>query len=114
MGVRINTMKKSTKQTLRNCLKLARVLELAMETTRRHEAPDDVWDYVGYKEYARKYMCIVNETAEQVALPPILSVYDVQGMPGFGDMLFPQQREVFESIRTNLSLLRAFLEEQVS
>ena len=73
----------------------------------------DHWKYGGYKQFARKYMQIVDLISKEIELPPIMDYYDLERIPSGGDTLPFQQKEIFESVYANLSLLRAFLETKI-
>jgi hypothetical protein len=67
----------------------------------------------GYKQFARKYTQIVQEVAKTQPLPPILDVFDLGKIPGGGDTIAYQQKEIFESVHANASLLTSYLEGQL-
>lgn len=106
------TSSKSNQSTLKKYLKLVISLQRAMEVMLQSEQPDNVWRYAGYKQFARKYMHLISLIATEIQLPAILDYYDVDKMPGAMDTIAMQQKEVFESVHANLSLLRAHLESQ--
>ena len=101
------------KNRLREYLKLVVSLLRAMETMLHAEHSDNSWKHGGYKQYARKYTQIINLVGRVVQLPPIFDHYDIEKMPGGGDTLPNQQKEIFESVFANLSLLRGFLETKI-
>ena len=102
------------KNKLREYLKLTTSLQRAMEeTTLRVEGSDNIWQYTGYKQFARKYVTILNFINSDISLPPLFDSYRIEVMPGFGDTLPDQRKEIFENVYANLSLLRSFLETQL-
>ena len=101
------------KNNLRQHLKLTVSLLHAMDDLLQAEDSGNMWKYSGYKQFARKYVQIISLMTKEIELPPIIDFYDVEKMPGGGDTLPYQQKEVFESVYANLSLLRAFLETEI-
>lgn len=98
---------------LRQHLKLTVSLLNAMDGVLQTERSGNIWKHGGYKQFARKYMQIINLVSREIQLPPIVDFYNIEKMPGGGDTLPYQQKEVFESVYANLSLLRAFLETEI-
>ncbi len=101
------------KNNLRQHLKLTVSLLHAMDDLLQAEDSDNVWKYGGYKQFARKYMQIINLMTKEIKLPPIIDYYDVEKIPGGSETLAFQQKEIFESIYANLSLVRGFLEAEI-
>jgi hypothetical protein len=62
------------------------------------------------KVFARKYMQILTEIGKTMQLPPFLDGLDVSKIPGTGDSLPDQRKEIFEIVYSNAALLRSFLE----
>ncbi len=84
-----------------------------MEVALRGEDPSNVWKHGGYKQFARKYSQILAEVVANVPLPPILDQYDLEKIRGGGDTLAFQQKEIFEGVYANVSLLRSLLEGKI-
>ena len=106
-------MTKIEKGSLRRHLRLTISLLQAMDNLLQAENPDNTRKYGGYKQFARKYTQILTLMAKDIKLPPIIDYYDVEKMPGGGKTLGYHQKEIFESVYANLSLLRAFLETEL-
>ncbi|MCY3902279.1 MAG: hypothetical protein OXF76_03860 [Caldilineaceae bacterium] len=107
-------MHETDKDRLRECLKFTSSLKHAMEeTTLRVEGSDNIWQYTGYKQFARKYMSILDYIADVISLPPFLDFYNMEKIPSLGDTLPDMRKEIFESVYANLSLLQSFLETQL-
>ncbi len=102
-----------TKDELRQYLRWVLALQHSMEVALHAEAPTNVWKYGGYKQFARKYTQIVNTVGAEVALPPILDFYDLQKIPGGGDTVAFQQKEIFEGVYANVLILRSHLEDKI-
>lgn len=101
------------KDDLREYLGWTEALLRSMELSLRGEDPASVWKHGGYKTYARKYNQIVTEISKNVQLPPILDLFDLDKIRGGGDTLAFEQKEVFEAVHANASVLKAFLENQL-
>ena len=106
-------MNEVNKDTLREYLRWTDALQRSMEVALRGEDPANVWKHGGYKQFARKYSQIVEEIASKMSLPPILDRYDIAKIPGGGDSLAFQQKEIFEGVHANVSLLKSFLENKI-
>jgi REase_DpnII-MboI len=72
--------------------------------------PSNIWKHGGYKQFAHKYNQLLAEIGRNIPLPPILDMYNLDVIPGIGDTVAVQQKEIFESVHANVSILRAFLE----
>jgi REase_DpnII-MboI len=101
------------KDTLREYLRWTDVLRRSMEVASRGADPANVWRHGGYKQFARKYNQIVEEIASKMSLPPIPNRYDIAEIPGGGDTLAFQQREIFQGVHANVPRLRGFLENKI-
>ena len=106
------TTSKSASSNLRQHLRIVVSLQQGMETMLRSDRPDNAWKYAGYKQFARKYMQVVSLVGAEIQLPPVLDYYDLEKIPDATSTIAIQQKEVFESIYANVSLLRAFLETE--
>jgi len=106
-------MTEANKDTLREYLRWTEALQRSMEIVLRGEDQANVWKYGGYKQFARKYNQIVTEVARKMSLPPILDLYDLDRIPGGGATVAYQQKEIFEGVYTNVSLLKSVLEDRL-
>jgi hypothetical protein len=102
-----------SKDTLREYLHWTNALLRSMEVALRGEDPTNVWKYGGYKQFARKYNQILTEVSRNVPLPPILDCFNLDQIPGGGDTVAFQQKEVFEAVHANASVLKGFLESKI-
>ena len=85
----------------------------SMEQSIRAEPESYVWKHSSYKTYARKYNQLVNEVVKETGGTALFDVYDLEKIPGLGDTLAMQQKNYFDSVHANLSVLRSFLENKV-
>lgn len=87
---------------------LKRSMELALTSD-----PHAVWRHSSYRHYMRKYNDVVRyiRTLAPIAAP--IDLYDLDKVPHSGDTVVPVQKELFESVHANLSILEAWLEAKI-
>lgn len=105
-------MNDQQREMLRDFLGAAEALQDSMISSVRSDG-DSVWKYGGYKVFMRKYNHLVQAVARVVPVDAIVDLYDVDRVPGGGDTLAFQQKEFFDSVFTNVSILKSFLEAKV-
>lgn len=103
----------TNKDQLREFIGWADALLRSMEVSQQNENPANLWKYGGYRQFARKYNQILAEVFGQSPRPPILDAFDLAKMPGINDTLAAQQKEYFEAVHANASVLKAYLESQL-
>ncbi len=106
-------MEDKNKKQLRTYLKWVSTLQRTMETALQTAKADDPFTHIGFRDYADKYMKIIGLVAQSSQLPPIFSGYDLEKMKNAFDTVVPQQKEIFEAVLTNVSLLRSHLEDEI-
>ncbi|MGE4450472.1 hypothetical protein [Castellaniella sp.] len=106
-------MSKSSKESIREYLKWTIALQQSMEMALRNENPSNVWKHSSYKQFARKYMHVLTEISKHIELPPLFDRYDIEKMRGSGGTIAHQQKDVFENVYVNVSLLRSTLESRL-
>jgi REase_DpnII-MboI len=84
-----------------------------MESSIRVENPANVWKYSGFRDFARKYTQLLQTIVQQVSLPPILDSYNTEQMPSFGNSVASRQKQIFDGVYANVSMLRAILEGKI-
>lgn len=87
---------------------LLRSMELAPTSN-----PQDAWRFTSYKMYIRKYNQLVNAVLALGPIPIPLDRFDEAKVPSIASTVGIQQAELFQAAHANLSMLRAWLEEQV-
>ena len=102
-----------SKELIREFLKWAIAFQGAMDAALRAESPTNVWKHSGYKQFARKYMHVLNEISKHIPLPPLFDRYNVENMKDSGSTLAHHQKAVFESVYANVALLRGTLESRI-
>ena len=98
------------KELLRTHIRWVDALLRSMEVALRGEDPANLWKYGGYKQFARTYNDLAQEIAKHHALPSIVKAFDLEKIKGGGDTLPFQQKEIFEAVHANASVLKAVLE----
>jgi hypothetical protein len=106
-------MEDTTKKQLREYVRWTDALLRSMEVCIRAENPANVWKHGGYKQFARKYNQILSQIAKDVRLPPILDTFELERIPGGAETVAHQQKEIFEAVHVNVSVLKAYLESQL-
>jgi hypothetical protein len=106
-------MTEISKDEFREYLHWVRSLRRSMEQSVRNDDPADVWKYSTYKQYARKYNQVVEAVSKRVHLPPVLDYFNVEEMKGPTSTIAMQQKDVFQAVHANLSVLEAFLESRL-
>lgn len=101
------------KEELRACLQWTIALQRSMESSLRLDDPGNMWKYAGFRDFARKYTQILQVVGKKMTLPPVLDYYDMDKFPGFANSVLPQQKQLFDSVLSNVSVLRAVLEEKL-
>ncbi|MCK4598579.1 hypothetical protein KAU37_01925 [Candidatus Bipolaricaulota bacterium] len=106
-------MPQGEREAPRECLHWVDGLLRSMEMSLQGDDPANVWKYGSFKQFARKYNQIVTEIAKRTALPPIIEMFDVEKMPSAYDTIALQQKEYFEAVYVNASVLRGVLESEL-
>ena len=98
---------------LANCLRLTSGLLDAMDAAVRDSDPKDVWRFASFKTFARKYNEVVEltQSVEPIAAP--VDRFNIEKMPGSTNSLAMVQQELFEAVRANLHILKAYLTNRV-
>lgn len=106
-------MNRGQREQLKEFLHRIDALIQSMETSVRAD-PANMWKYAGYKQYILHYNHLLEAVSRVIPVgDAVLGLYDAQAIPGIGDTSTLQQKEFFDSVHANLSLLRAFLESKL-
>lgn len=73
--------------------------------------PSDVWRFSSYKSFMARYNELVQNVAKDCAIPVPCGVWDLAKVPGQMDTVASLQREYFDRVYSDLSMLVAFLDE---
>ena len=74
---------------------------------------DNLWKFISFKTYMRKYNELVTNVARQTEVDAMLDYYDLDKIPSEYDTAGVQQQTHFESVYSNLSILKSFLESKL-
>lgn len=102
------------REKLRQCLKMVQALLQAMDASRHVQRSENVLEYCGYRQFARKFQQIVTLVAGETNLPPVIEVWDAEKLPLRSKTRVTQQKEYFDGIYANLSILNAFLKTEIN
>jgi len=101
------------KNKLREYIKWIDSLLRSMDVCLAREDPGNIWKHSGYKQYARKFRQIATVIAKDVSIPPIIDVFDDEKLPGSTSTIAMQQKDIFEAVHVNASVLKGYLESQL-
>lgn len=106
-------MSSEQRQRVIRLLGMAKALRISMESSVRAAAADDVWKYSSFDQFARKYNDIVTSIGQILRLDAPLDLVDLDKMPRLGDSYAMVQKQYFETIHANLSMLIAYVEDEL-
>jgi len=99
-----------SKDQLREFLQWTIALQRAMELSVTSGDPTYLWKYAGFRDFARKYGQLIQTIGMSIPLPPVLDHYNLDNMRASADTTHPQQKQLFDSVFSNVSMLRAVIE----
>lgn len=105
-------MNESQKGKLREVLLMCKSLRDSMEFS-LHADPDNIWKYATYKQLARRYNDLATHVGQTINIDVPLYLFDLAKINGPADTIALQQKEIFESVHAELSLLIAYLENKI-
>jgi len=105
-------MDQDQQRACREALTTVSALKRSMEHALRSD-PDAVWKHSSYRHYMRKYNDVVEYVRKLTPLTAPIDVYDLTKVRGSNDTIMPVQKELFESVHANLSILEAWLSARV-
>lgn len=105
-------MEKSVRDGLREALLTVTALKSSMEHALRSD-PNAVWRHTTYRQYMRKYNDVVDYVRTLCPISAPIDVYNLDKVPRSSDTVMPMQKELFESVHANLSILEAWLSTRV-
>jgi len=74
---------------------------------------EDVWRFSSYLEYILKYNKLLEDLSKYIKIDTIVDYYNIEKIPSPYDTIAIQQKGYFDSVYTNLSILKAFLENKL-
>lgn len=105
-------MKQEERQAYGEALLTVSALKTSMEHALRSD-PEAVWRHSTYRHYMRKYNDVVRYVHRLAEIKAPIDLYDLDKVPHSGDTVMPVQKELFESVHANLSILEAWLSVRV-
>lgn len=106
-------MEEDRRRKVVQLLGLAKALRSSMDESIHASAPDDVWKYSSFRQFARKYNEIATRIGQLILIDAPLDLLDLEKIPAIGSTHAMVEKEFFETIRANLSILIAFVEDAV-
>lgn len=85
----------------------------SMEKSVKATPESNVWKHSSYETYIRKYNTLVKEVAQITSGTSLLDVYNLDKLPTYMNTIALQQKNYFDSVHANLSILKAFLENKL-
>jgi len=101
------------KDKLKEYLSFTNALLDSMDQSVKSNSESNVWRHSSYQTYMRKYNALVKEVASATSGTALLDVYDLDKVPSMGNTIAMQQKGFFDSVHSNLSILKAFLENKI-
>jgi hypothetical protein len=102
----------STRDNLREFLTIANALLDSMDTA-LHADPASMFKHASFKIYMRKYNQLVEALSKTTRVDTIIDLYNLDQVPGSHDTTLIHQKELFDSVHANLSILKAYLENKL-
>jgi len=101
------------KDKLKEYLSFTSALLDSMEKSVKSNSESNIWKYSSYETYMRKYNVLVKEVASVTSGTALLDLYDLKKVPKMGNTIAMQQKGFFDSVHSDLSILKAFLENKI-
>lgn len=105
-------MEETVRDGLREALLTVIALKSSMEHALRSD-PNAVWRHTTYRQYMRKYNDVVGYVRTLCPITAPIDIYDLDKVPHSSNTVMPVQKELFESVHANLSILEAWLSTRV-
>lgn len=105
-------MDESVRDGLREALLTITALKSSMEHALRSDQ-NAVWRHTTYRQYMRKYIDVVAYIQTLCLITAPIDIYDLDKVPHSRNTVMPVQKELFESVHANLSILEAWLSIRV-
>lgn len=105
-------MDDKTRQQLTEHLGATEALLDSMISSARSDG-DSVWKYSGYKIFMRKYNQIVESVIKIIPVEAVIDLYDLEKVRGSANTIACEQKDYFDDVFTNLSILKSYLENKL-
>lgn len=73
----------------------------------------EIGRWTSYRSYMENYQVLLSALNKAITLPPIFFAYDMSKVPTSGNLVWPAQKEHFESVHANLSIVKSWLEVKI-
>lgn len=100
-----------SRAAIRAYARAARALQSTMFEVIRNE-PGNIWRFTAYRAYIRRYNALVTALHGKLETPLPVDVFNESKIPGPNDTMANTQRELFEEVLANLTIIAALLEEE--
>jgi len=102
-------MNEKNKDKIREFLNHAKALEEAIKLVYRSDK-ENITKYSGFKHFIRRYNNLAKEVVKELRVSLPLNLYDYEKIPGSMDTTIIQQKELFDSVASQIFILRSYLE----
>lgn len=90
-----------------------KALKIATERTITNKETNISGRFSSFKSYASQFNKIADNACEVLELPrKSFSMYNLDNMPGWADMLWPEQLQIIESVSLETDILLSYLEAE--
>ncbi len=102
-------MNEKNKEKIRELLNHAKALEEAIKLVYRSDE-QNITKYCGFKHFIRRYNNLAQEVVKELRVSLPLDLYKYEDIPGSMDTTIIQQKELFDSVASQILILRSYLE----
>lgn len=90
-----------------------KVLKSSVENTLNDTATKESGRFASFKTYAGQYNGLAKNVMDILELDQrTFAVFDVDNMPGWGDTVWPMQRQIVEAVMMNIGIVLSYLEAE--
>ena len=86
---------------------------IAIRDAMRLSMGGDMWRHSSYKEYMRKSNALVKEVEKVINIDGMINIYLLDKVPNSHDTTIIQQKNLFDDVYSNISILVSLLENKV-
>ena len=101
-----------TRERLRELMSYAIAIRDAMRLSMGGD-PNNMWRYSSYKEYMRKCNALVKEVEKFINIDSMINIYLLDKVPNSHNTTIIQQKNLFDDVYSNISILVSLLENKV-
>lgn len=108
----ISAMTDDDRKRLGLLLSMAKALRASMDTSLQADAAN-VWKFAGFRSFAQKYNDIAVGVGRILPVDAPIDVFDMEQIGGSTNTIAIVQKDRFEAIHVNVSVLIAFMEHEL-